>query len=213
VIKVILVDDHHMIRQGLRMLLERQEDMAVVGEASNGREAIDVVEQVSADVVVMDVNLPELNGLDATRRVKLLHDQIKVVCLSANCDEQSASESLRAGASAFVCKDSAFEELTTAIRSVMRDEVYLSPSVAGVVLQDYLNRSPDASRVTSILSLREREVLQLISEGRTTKEIAYRLHVSVKTIETHRRNVMEKLKIDNVAELTKLAVREGITSL
>ncbi len=210
-VKIILVDDHRMIRQGLRVLLEREDDMTVVGEAENGREAVEILESISADVVVMDVNLPELNGLDATRRALAIRKNVKVVCISALATQRAASEALIAGAKAFVCKESAFDELVAAIRSVMAEEIYISPAVAGEVIQDFLKNPEEVT--DGPLSLREREVLQLITEGRTTKEVAYRLHVSVKTIETHRRNVMEKLGIDSIAELTKFAVREGITSL
>jgi len=213
-INILLVDDHQMIRQGLRLLLSEQPDMTVVGEAKNGREALEMVVSKSPSVVVMDLNMPELNGIDATRQVVAARKGIKVICLSAHANQKMAADALSAGAEGYVLKESAFEELVTAIRTVMGNKVYLSPSIAGMVVGDLLRlKEGFPAGPSNGLSSREREILQLISEGRTTKQIAYGLHISVKTVETHRRNMMEKLNIDNVAELTKYAVREGLTSL
>jgi DNA-binding NarL/FixJ family response regulator len=203
-----------MIRQGLNSLLSAQSDMKVVGEAGDGREAVSFVRELRPDVVVMDLRMPELNGIEATRQILNVHPNVKVVCLSSHTDQRMTTEMLRAGAVGYVLKDAAFEELSDAIRVVMKGKVYLSPAVAGLVVGDLVrNHDAEPASPYSILSGREREVLQLIAEGKSTKEVAMHLSVSVKTAETHRRNVMEKLKIDSVADLTKFAVREGITSL
>jgi DNA-binding NarL/FixJ family response regulator len=202
-----------MIRQGLKSLLEKQPDMKVVGEAENGRDAVSMVKDLTPDVVVMDLHMPELNGVDATRGALAAHASAKVICLSAHANERMTSEILKAGASGYVLKEGAFEELNTAIRTAISGKVYLSPSVAGMLVNDLVRGRGEPQSVFSTLSNREREVLQLITEGKTTKEIAFNLHVSVKTAETHRRNLMEKLQIDSIAELTKFALREGLTSL
>jgi len=228
--KVLLADDHRIVREGLRSLLEAQDDMQVVGEADNGRLALEMAAEHEPDVVVMDVAMPQLNGIEATRR--LMNDQpdTKVVALSMHSDRRYVSEALKAGASAYLLKDGAFEELVSAIRAVVANKVYLSPRVAGVVVDDYVRRLPgdrsdghgnggsseaggDFSNAFQKLTAREREVLQLMAEGFATKEIATRLHVSVKTVETHRRQLMEKLQLYSVAEVTKYAIREGLTSL
>lgn len=227
--KVLLADDHRIVREGLRSLLEAQDDMQVVGEADNGRMALEMAAEHEPDVVVMDVAMPQLNGIEATRR--LMNDQpdTKVVALSMHSDRRYVAEALKAGATAYLLKDGAFDELVTAIRAVIADKVYLSPRVAGVVVDDYVRRLPgdrsdgggggvthgggDFSNAFQKLTAREREVLQLMAEGYATKEIATRLHVSVKTVETHRRQLMEKLQLYSVAEVTKYAIREGLTSL
>lgn len=215
-IKIELVDDHKMIRQGLRHLLETQNDMTVVTEADNGRDAVRMAAETEPDVVVMDLNLPELNGIEATRQIRSALADVAIVCLSANASERAILDMLQAGASAFVVKESAFEELAVAIRTVSNGRTYLSPSIAGILVSDVLRHrggGGGAGTVRGRLSPREREILQMIAEGRTTKQIALRLMVSQKTVETHRRNLMQKIKVDSVAELTKFAVREGLTTL
>ena len=226
--KVLIADDHRIVREGLRSLLEDQPDLEVVGEADNGRQALEMAAEHEPDVVVMDVAMPQLNGIEATRR--LMNDQpdTKVVALSMHSDRRYVAEALKAGAAAYLLKDGAFDELVAAIRAVVANKVYLSPRVAGVVVDDYVRRLPgekgegeaagagapaDASGVFHKLTPREREVLQLMAEGYATKEIATRLHISVKTVETHRRQLMEKLQLYSVAEVTKYAIREGLTSL
>jgi DNA-binding NarL/FixJ family response regulator len=230
--KVLLADDHRIVREGLRSLIQAQPDLEVVGEAPDGRQAVEMVRQLSPDVVVMDVAMPQLNGIEATRQIIGEEAGVKVIALSMHSDRRFVAEALKAGASGYVLKDSAFEELVTAIRSVIADRVYLSPRVAGVVVEDYVRRLPTrgkreeapgrlddgapAGHVPSVfdaITPREREVLQLMSEGYATKEVAHRLHVSVKTVETHRRQIMEKLDLHSVAELTKYAIREGLTAL
>ena len=210
--RIVIVDDHKVLRDGLIRLLNEQAGFKVVGEADNGRAAVKLASELSPNVVVMDARMPDLNGVDATRQIHASDPSVKVICLSAQADERTAREMLTAGAVGYVLKDFAFDELAEAIRSVSKGNVYLSSAVAGLVVNDYVKSQPDPGG-TQVLSGREREVLQLIAEGRATKEVAARLNVSVKTVETHRRNLMEKLRVDSVAELTKYAIREGITSL
>lgn len=210
---VLLVDDHRILREGLRALLAREKDFTVVGEANDGRSAVQMVIERAPDVVVMDLSMPNLNGIEATRQIIAANPEVKVIGLSALGDERSTTEMLRAGARGYILKDVAFEELVAAIHTVMQNRVYLSSAVAGVVVSDHLHgKSSDRDGAYCALSPREREVLQLIAEGKSTKEVAASLSVSIKTAETHRRNLMEKLQRGSVAELTKYAIREGITS-
>jgi DNA-binding NarL/FixJ family response regulator len=218
-IRILLVDDHQIVRQGLRTLMDRHADFAVVGEASDGRTAVQLCDQLSPDVVIMDVAMPELNGIEATRRISGTGSMgngarlpAKVIALSMHADSRFATEMMRAGAKAYLLKDAAFEELAVAVRTVVEGREYLSPRIAGAVVGDMIDKDDGASPFQK-LSPREREVLQLLAEGRATKEIARQLDVSAKTIETHRRKLMEKLNIYSVAELTKYAVREGLTAL
>lgn len=212
---VMIADDHQIVRQGLRALLEREPDMRIAAEVCNGREALAAIESDQPiNLVIMDVAMPGLNGIEATRKLAGLKPSVKVIGLSMHTDRRFVSEMLKAGAAGFVSKDSAFEELVQAIRTVQSGQVYLSPSVAGVVVDDYVRASGQREPTAfSSLTAREREVLQLMAEGRSTKQIAMDLGVSTKTIETHRRQVMEKLELYSVAELTKYAIREGLTTL
>jgi DNA-binding NarL/FixJ family response regulator len=212
-IKIILVDDHKLMREGLRALIENEPNMAVIAEANEGRTAVQLAAKMSPDVVVMDVSMPDLNGIDATRRILAGGARTKVLALSMHVDRRFVTEMLNAGASGYLLKDCAFEELIHAIRTVAGNSTYLSPRITDIVLQDYVHRGPkNEYSALSILTVREREVLQLLAEGRRTKEIASLLGVSVKTIETYRQQIMEKLEIRSIAELTKFAVREGLTS-
>ena len=212
---VLLVDDHQILRQGLKALLSEQTDFHVT-EADTGRTAVGKVAEASPDVVVMDLAMPGLNGIDATRQISEMNPQIKVIALSAHSDKRMITEALRAGASGYVPKDAAFEELANAIRQVLAGKVYISPKIA-VAVREALSENPsqpsDFSHVRGRLTAREREVLQLLAEGKSTKEVAAVLHVGVKTVETHRRQMMEKLQMYSLAELTKYAIREGITSV
>ena len=215
-IKVLLADDHTVMRQGIRALLEKQKDIEVVAEASNGREAIEMTKTGCPDVVVMDIGMPDLNGIEATRQIlnACSPHTTKVLALSMHADRRFVAGMLAAGASGYMLKDAAFDELAAAIRAVSKGAIYLSPQITDVVVDDYAKRVADGDQsVFSMLSEREREVLQLIAEGQTTKQIATHLHVSVKTIETHRQKVREKLDVHSVAELTKYAIREGLTDL
>lgn len=214
-IKVLLADDHRIMREGLRSLIEKEPGMEVVGEVVNGRDAVRQAKKLAPDVVVMDVALPELNGIDATRQIAAEAPGVRVVALSMHITRQFVEEMLSAGAAAYLTKDCAFEELARAITSVVQGQIYLSPNAAAIVVENYRNNhaAPAHPRAFSVLTPREREVLQLIAEGKNSKEIAARLHLSVKTVETHRRNIMRKLKINSVAGLTKYAIREGLITL
>jgi DNA-binding NarL/FixJ family response regulator len=213
-IRIILADDHKIVRDGLRSLIEKEDDMEVVAEAEDGRTAVQLSAKLSPHLVLMDIAMPVLNGIEATRQIIAAAPQCKVIALSMHADKRYIMEMLKAGASGYLLKDSAFEELACAIRTALNNKTYLSPPVSEVVIGDYvqqLNKS-DGS-VFSVLSAREREVLQLLAEGSSTAQIADRLHLSVKTVETYRQHIMEKLNIRSVAELTKYAIREGLTSL
>jgi DNA-binding NarL/FixJ family response regulator len=204
-----------MMREGLKSLIEKEPGMEVVGEAEDGKQIVDVMRKVGAHVVVMDVAMPDLNGIEATRKILKGNPHAKIVGLSGHTNREFVREMLKAGASAYVLKSRAYEELVRAIREVMKGKKYLSPDIAGSVVDEYvgMSSSGNATPAFAVLTDREREALQLLAEGKSTKEIADALSVSVKTVETHRRNIMEKLRLHSVAELTKYAVREGITSL
>jgi len=213
-IKILIADDHQIVRQGLRSLIEKASGMAVVAEAENGREAVQLAQQERPDVVIMDISMADLNGMEATRQVIAALPKVKVIALSMHSDNRFVRGMLDAGASGFLLKDCAFEELDGAIRAVTANKTYLSPGITGIVIEGYLGFSPaDELSASSLLTAREREVLQLLAEGGSTREIASRLCVSIKTVETHRQRIMEKLKIRSIAELTKYAIREGLTSL
>jgi DNA-binding NarL/FixJ family response regulator len=213
-LRILLADDHQLLRQGLRALLEDESDLEVVGEADNGHEAVRLCKQLKPDMVVMDIGMPQLNGMEATRQVLADNPGLKVLALSMHTDRRFAAGMLQAGASGYLLKDAALEELVQAIRTVAAGKTYLSPAITQVVMEDYVQRLGAAEgSAFSVLSAREREVLQALAEGKSTREIAEELHVSTKTIETHRQQIMNKLDIHSVAELTKYAVREGLTSL
>jgi len=213
-IKVAIADDHMIFRDGLRSLLDRQLDMEVVAEADNGRIAIKHAKELSPDVVIMDIGMSELNGIDATRQIVKMSLGVKVLALSMYSDKRFVKEMLKAGASGYMLKDSAFTELIDAIRVIVGGKIYISPGVASIVLEDYLGDSTQReSSIRSLLTSREIEVLQLLAEGKSTKQIALSLSLSIKTIESRRARIMQKIGIDNIANLTKYAIREGIISL
>ncbi|MCX5662976.1 MAG: response regulator transcription factor [Planctomycetota bacterium] len=210
----LIVDDHKIIRDGLRALLERTNDITVAAEAEDGRQAVSLALKLRPGVVVMDVGMRDLNGMEATR---LILDQLPgtlVIALSMHADRKFVGRMLQAGARGYLLKDCAFEELIDAIRAVHAGQVYLSQGVTGVVVEAYVNQLEGSESVRGPrLTDREREILQLLAEGKSTKAAAASLKVSVKTIETHRKNIMEKLGVDSTAAMTKFAIREGITSL
>ncbi len=212
-LKVIIADDHMIVRDGLRSLLERQPDMEVVAEADNGRIALKLVKELSPDVVIMDIGMRELNGIDATRQIVKMSPGVKVLALSMYSDKRFIKGMLKAGASGYMLKDSAFKELIDAIRVIVENKIYISPSVANIITEDYLKQSPESDGSTrSLLSSRELEVLQLLVEGMSTKQIASSLRLSIKTIESHRSRIMKKIDVNNIADLTRYAIREGINS-
>ncbi len=213
-IRILLADDHQILRDGLRTLLTSA-GHEVVGQATNGREAVALAKKLTPDLVVMDVAMPELNGIEATRQLRRDHDRTRVIALSMHSDASFVGRALEAGATGYLLKDCAFDELATAVTEVMRGGVYLSPGITGVVVDDYVRKLQKTADdgPASILTPKEREVLQLLAEGKSTKQIAATLHVSAKTIETHRQNIMNKLEIRSVAELTKFAIRVGLTTL
>jgi DNA-binding NarL/FixJ family response regulator len=207
-IRILLADDHVMLRQGLRALLE-QARMVVIGEASDGQEALQLAHAQPPDVAVLDIGMPHLNGLETARRLREVVPQTKIVLLTMHTDEPYVLEALQAGAVGYVLKTQAALDIVQAIRDVVQGGIYLSPRVSRAVVQAYLTRSdlpPDP------LTSREREILQLIAEGQTTKEIAWRLHLRVKTVESHRINLMRKLDIHETATLVRYAIRRGLTS-
>jgi DNA-binding NarL/FixJ family response regulator len=212
--RIVLADDHKMFRDGLRLLISEQKNMEIVGEAGNGREAVQISRKVSPDVVIVDVAMPELNGIEATRQLIELPCKPKVIGLSAYADRRYVSQMLKAGASGYVLKDNTFEDLIQAINTVVKGHPYLSSPVTGALITEFKQTTKESNgTVFSILSARELEVLQKIAEGFSTKEMAYALGISAKTIETHRRQLMEKLNLHTVADLTKYAVKEGLTDL
>jgi DNA-binding NarL/FixJ family response regulator len=214
-IRLILADDHEMIREGLKSLIQKEQGMEVVGEADNGAQTVELACRIGPHVVVMDVAMPDLNGIEATRKIISSNPNMKIVALSGHANKEFVREMLTAGASAYVLKKRAYEELVRAIQEVMKGKKYLSPDIARGVVDEYIELSSNTSDQSAFIVLtdREREVLQQLAEGKTTKEMAGMLGVSVKTIETHRRNIMEKLNLHSVAELTKYAIREGVTSM
>ncbi len=212
-VRILLADDQQITREGLRALLEKHADMDVVAEARDGREAIQLSRELTPDVVVMDIAMRGLNGIEATRQIVGKIQGVKVVALSMHSDGQFVLEMLRAGASGYLLKDCAQEDLARAIRTVDANLTFLSPGIADAVVEDFARQQGDSTSTTSSLTNREREVLQMLTEGRNTKEIALHLQISVKTVETHRQHIMEKLGIHSVAELTKYAIREGLTGL
>lgn len=213
-IGVLLVDDHAIIREGLRSLLEKQPDMEVLADTDEGRKAVELVRELSPDVVIMDVTMAGLNGIEATRLIAAEFPEVKVIALSIHSQRRFIADMLSAGAAGYILKECLFDELVQAIQAVAVGGRYLSPRIADVVVDDYVKRlSGTADSPLAALTGREREVLQLVAEGKSTKEIALELHVSTKTIEANRRQIMEKLDVHSVAELTKCAVREGLTTL
>ncbi len=210
-IRIILADDHEILRHGLSKSFEQENDIKVIGQASDGHTAVDMVRELSPDVVVMDIGMPDLNGIEAARKITKSHPKVKVIGLSMHSSDKYVREMFKAGASGYLLKNCPFEELTEAIRTVAGGKTYISSSVGDMIVKEYASKPDKEKSVFSMLSQREREVLQLLAEGKTTKQIAKKLHISPKTVEAHRLRIMERLDIDNVAQLTKYAIQEGLT--
>ncbi|MBN1764326.1 MAG: response regulator transcription factor [Sedimentisphaerales bacterium] len=214
--KILLADDHGIVRNGLRSMIEKQteDDLEVIAEAENGRVAVELAHKLNPDIVIMDVSMPDLNGIEASRQILSKNPKIKIMALSMHSNRRFVADMLKVGVTGYVLKESVFDELILAIRAITAGNTYLSPKITGAVVEDYVaHLTADKVSVSDILTGREREVLQLMAEGKSTKQIAAQLCVSVKTVESNRRQIMIKLDIDNVAELTKYAIREGLTTL
>ena len=213
--RILIADDHRIMREGLRALLGKQDTFLVVGEAEDGRKAVELAVRFRPDIVIMDLTMPGLNGIEATRQIVAADPRIKVIALSIHSDRRFVRRMFEAGATGYLLKEGAFEELARAIRTVADGKAFVSPGIAGVLIDDLVRRTADRETPVGarVLSGREKEVLQLLAEGKSTKEIAAILQIGAKTVETHRRQIMLKLQMDSVAELTKYAIREGLTSL
>jgi DNA-binding NarL/FixJ family response regulator len=209
-IRVLLVDDHALVRAGIRALVQNLQGAEVVAEAEDGRQALSLIKDLRPDIVLMDISMPGLNGLEAAARVAKEYPRVKVIMLSAHSHEEYVCQALRAGASGYLLKDASTAELELALTAVARGETYLSPAVSKHVINDYMRRLGGEPGSLEMLTPRQREVLQLVAEGRTTKEIAHTLHVSVKTVETHRMQLMDRLGIHDVAGLVRFAIRIGL---
>jgi len=211
---ILICDDHKIFREGLRALLEKEPGVKVVGEARDGIEAVRLAKELSPDIIIMDISMPGLNGIEASRKLIKARKAARIIALSMHNDRKYVTEIFKAGARAYLLKDSAFEELMDAIKAVNCGRFFLSAGITSLVLSDYIKGpTGDPRSPFTLLSAREREVLQLLAEGLRTKEISHKLVLSVKTVETHRKKIMEKLGIASIAGLTRYAVREGLVSL
>lgn len=214
-LNVFIVEDHTLVRSGIRALLQAAPNLNVIGEASNGRDAVERIQKLQPDLVLMDVAMSELNGIDAARQIHNALPNTRIIMLSMHEDRQYVFESLKAGAMGYVLKSAAFQDLISAIDTVMSNRNYISPGLSDVVMNDYIRRAQGEEQATELgrLSGREREVLQLIAEGKSSAEVGALLHISVRTVDTHRHNIMTKLEIHSIAGLTKFAIRHGLCVL
>lgn len=214
-ISVLVAEDHTIVRQGLRSILDKEFNIEVSGEAKDGKDVVDKVCRLNPDVVLMDISMPVLNGIDATRQIKKDHPDVKVIILSMHSSEEYIFQSFKAGASGYLIKQTADTELISAIQMVHQGDYFLNSSVSKTLVQEYLNKTDSVKSEDSLQNLtgREREILQLIAEGCSNRKISEHLFISVKTVETHKANLMDKLDIHSIAELTKYALRKGIISL
>lgn len=212
--RILLADDHEVFREGLRSMIEKHDDLEVVGDAETGRVAVRMATQLKPDIIIMDIAMPDLNGIEATSQIRANVPETRVIALSMHSDKRFVTGMLRAGAVGYLLKASAFDEVIQATRTVMNNKHYVSGDIADTVVSDYVRQLTEAApEQHAALSPREREVLQLLAEGHSTRKIAEALHISANTIETHRAHIMAKLGIKTIADLVKFAIREGITSL
>lgn len=212
-IRVVIADDHRIVREGIRILLDNESGIEVIAEADNGRNAVQIASEMNPDVVVMDITMPDLNGIEATRQILINNPGIKILALSMHSDRRFIAGIIGAGALGYLLKDCSREELILAIRSVASNHIFMSPQIAGIVVEDYIGQLQTNESGSPMLTEREREVLQLIAEGNTINQMSAKLCLSIKTVDSHRRRIMEKLDLHSIAELTKYAIREGMTSL
>jgi DNA-binding NarL/FixJ family response regulator len=211
---VMIVDDHQIVRDGLKAILHNEQGIGVIAEADNGRSALRLIKELKPDIVIMDIAMPDMNGIDATRRISSEYPDVKVLILSMHHEKRMVIEVLNAGAKGYLLKECASDELLRAIRTLLQGETYLSPKISSIVVKDLVKQQKgEAPSEIFPLSSREREVLQLLAEGKSMKEIAFTMDVSIKTVEAFRKRLMDKLKVNSIAELTKIAIREGLTSL
>jgi len=212
--KILIAEDHGVVRQGLKALIDGQDGMEVIGEAQDGLQVVELTDRLSPDVILMDISMPNLNGAEATRLILRDNPDVKIIALSVHFNKHFVTDMLQAGASGYVLKSCLFDEVVSALHAVNSGEHYLSSKVSEIVMDDYLERLKITGELeTAKLTERERRVIQLLAEGKTTKQIGRQLHVSPKTIDANRREAMDKLGISNIAELTKFAIREGLTSV
>jgi two-component system response regulator NreC len=212
-LRILLADDHKIMREGLRSLLDEQAGMEVIAEADNGRKALRLCRELLPDLVIMDITMPDLNGIEATRQIIAECPGVKVVGLSVHSDRQFVKGMLQAGASGYLLKDCSFREVLAAIEAAVAKQIYLSPQVAKYLVEGFVNESSEIDTPFSPLTARQREVLQLLAEGKSRSQVADILNISPRTVETHRRSVMDKLGIENTSELIRVAIREGLISL
>ena len=212
-IKILLADDHAILRDGLSRSFEQEKDITIAGQAQDGYEAIEMAKELIPDVVIMDIGMTGLNGIETTRRIIQNCPNVKIIGLSMHSSDKYVREMFKAGATGYLLKNCSFDELIEAIKAVMEGKTYISPLISDMINKEFTSKPEVEKSVFSILSQREREVLQLLSEGKSTKQIGQKLHLSPKTVEAHRLRMMDKLQIDNVAQLTKYAIQEGLTEV
>ena len=212
--KILIADDHGIMRQGLRALIEKQADMEVVGEAEDGRMVVQLAQKLMPDVIIVDITMPNLNGVEAAHQILKQNPDARIIALSMHSNRRFVTEMLKAGALGYVLKSYLFDELVKAIHSVAVNEYYLSPQITDILVEDYVTRPVASGKLSpSRLTNRERRMLQLFAEGQSAKQVALHLNISPKTVDANRRQIMDKLGIYSIAELTKYAIREGLTSL
>ncbi|MFC1490661.1 response regulator [Candidatus Latescibacterota bacterium] len=212
-IKILIADDHKILREGLRLLLSKEPDFDVIAEASSGKAAIQLACELKPDIILMDISMPDINGIEATKKILSKVPKVKILALSTYSDKRFITEMFNAGASGYLVKDCAFDEVSTAVRTVAANQKFVSPSIMDTVVDLFLDKNIPSKEKTRELTERETEILRMITQGKNTKEIASELFISVKTVDTHRQHIMDKLDIHNVVELTKYAISTGLISI